>query len=363
MPYFPGTRPNPNSVRKNAASSLLGKMPMELREKIWGYVLGNRTLHIKFAASHRWEPDWRCRGRGQACYNFSGRFSYIVCEAEVSEQDGYLLSKCEDYELSARGVGCIDMRLSSQRHAACYSCYDDCLDAPPYRFGDQHVGGPKDRHKLAKNRIDISVLRVCRQVYVEANRMLWRTTTWSFTHALAFSHFMDGRNAVQKRLMRKLHLDLDPRYCWVRKNWAEGWYAALHKRVLSQFKALEVLHLDIRDNQYGPHVANIIGEPAHPWWPNVAMDELRELQFLPLKNVTVVCAETSKCDWWPHHSKMDFSERLAMAEGIRSRLLDYQGKEAQLQIEEKTAVRLEEIRVRRMKRARERQERLQRVEE
>jgi hypothetical protein len=134
--------------------------------------------------------------------------------------------------------------------------------------------------------------------------------------------------------MRKLHLDLDPRYCWVRKNWADGWHAALHKRVLSRFTALEVLHLDIRENQYGPRQADRIGHPAHSWWPNVAMDELVELQFLPLKHVTVTCTETSKCDRWPQHSKMDLSERLAMADTIRSRLLDYQGKEAQLRAED-----------------------------
>jgi hypothetical protein len=334
-----------------------------VRERIWGYVLGNCTVHIKFAASHRWEPDWQSRGRGQACYNFTGRFFYILCEAAASEQDGYRLSRSADYDLSAQGVDCDDIRLSSKRHAACYSCYDDCLDAPAYRFADRYVGGPKDPQRLAQARISISVLRVCRQAYVEANQVLWRTTTWSFTHALAFSQFMDRRNAVQRRLMRKLHLDLDPRYCWVRKNWADGWHAALHKRVLSRFTALEVLHLDIRENQYGPRQADRIGHPAHSWWPNVAMDELVELQFLPLKHVTVTCTETSKCDRWPQHSKMDLSERLAMADTIRSRLLDYQGKEAQLRAEEERAARLEEARVRRLDSARERQERLQRAKE
>jgi hypothetical protein len=354
---------NPNSVKRNATSPLLGKLPIELRERIWGYVLGHRTIHIKFAASHRWEPDWRCRGRGQACYSFLGRFFYILCEAEASEQDGYYLSQSADYNLTAQGIDCNDMRLSSQRRSACYACYDDCLDAPAYRFGDQYVGGPKDIHKLARNRISIGVLKVCRQVYIEANRILWSTTTWSFTHALAFSQFMDRRNAVQRRLMQKLHLDLDPRYCWVRKNWADGWYAALHKRVLSRFTALEVLYLDIRDNQYGPRYPPRIGDPICPWWPNVAMDELLELQFLPLKHVAVTCVDTSKCDRWPQYSKMDFSERLGMAEAIRSRLLDYQGKAAQLRAEEEKAARLEQNRVRQLKRDCERQERLRQAAE
>ena len=268
----------------------------------------------------------------------------------MSEQDGYNLSRSEQYDLSARQVGCTDMRLSSKRHETCYSCYDDCLDAPPYCFADRYVGGPRDPHKLARKRLDIGVLRVCRQLYIEANQVLWRTTTWSFTHALAFSQFMDRRNALQRRLMRKLHLDLDPRYCWVMKNWAEGWYAALHKRVLSKFTSLQVLHLDIRENQYGPRHADIIGQPAHYWWPNVAMDELVELQFLPLRDVTVTCMETSKCDRWPEHSRMNFRERLAMADAIRGRLLDYQGKEAQLRLEKERVAR-------RMKQEQERQQR------
>lgn len=42
---------------------------------------------------------------------------------------------------------------------------------------------------------------------------------------------------------------------------------------------------------------------------------------------------------------MDFSERLAMADAIRSQLLDYQGKAAQLLADKKEAVRLAEARV------------------
>jgi hypothetical protein len=87
---------NPNSVKKDAASPLLQKLLTEVRERIWGYVLGNCTVHIKFATSYRWEPDRRSRGRGQACYGFSGRFFYIQCEAEASEQDCYHLSKSTD---------------------------------------------------------------------------------------------------------------------------------------------------------------------------------------------------------------------------------------------------------------------------
>jgi hypothetical protein len=62
----------------------------------------------------------------------------------------------------------------------------------------------------------------------------------------------------------------------------------------------------------------------------------------------------SKCDYWLYYSKMDFSERLAIAKVIRSRLLDYQEKAAQLWAEEEKAARLEEARVRRLKVARER---------
>jgi hypothetical protein len=144
---------------------------------------------------------------------------------------------------------------------------------------------------------------------------------------------MDRRNANQRRLMKKLHLDLDPRYCWVRENWALGWHAALHKRVLSKFRSLEVLHLDIRGNQYGPRYPDIFGRPMHRLWPNVEMKELMELQFLPLKVVTVTCMETSKCESWPSHSEMNQLERLQMAENIRTKLLDFQGNKEQLKEE------------------------------
>ena len=164
-----------------------------------------------------------------------------MCDAQASEQDGYELFKSEEYD--AQNSSQADIRLSQERHAVCYSCYDDCLDATPYRFADEYVGGPKDLEKLARNRIDISLLKVCHQIYVETNPILWGTTTWSFTHALAFSQFMNGRNANQRRFMKKLHLDLDPRYCWVKENWARGWHAALHQTVQSKFESLEMFAL------------------------------------------------------------------------------------------------------------------------
>jgi hypothetical protein len=60
---------------------------------------------------------------------------------------------------------------------------------------------------------------------------------------------------------------------------------------------------------------------------------------------------------------MDFGERLAMAKPIRNRLLDYQGKAAQVRAEEGKGARLEQNRVRRLKMDRERQERLWRAKE
>ena len=76
------------------------------------------------------------------------------------------------------------------------------------------------------------------------------------------------------------------------------------------------------------------------------MKELMELQFLPLKVVTVTCMETSKRHSWPKHSEMNHGERLNMAENLRTKLLDFQGKIEQSREERERKIKLKERRAR-----------------
>jgi hypothetical protein len=238
----------------------------------------------------------------------------------VSEQEAYELYKSEEYEESAESKepGC-DKRLSRNRHAACYGCWDDGVDTPWGTY-DKPIGGPKDCSRLEKNRLPLEILRVCRQAYVEINPIFWRTSTWSFTHCLAFYKFMYGRNAVQRRLMNKLHLDYDNESFYP-QSYHVGWIDFVanktNKAMLQKFSALEVLHFDARrpiNPGSGPQVFG-------PWRIDSIFDGLSDIQFLPLKTVTVICMD-GECFLF---SKLSRTGNLKLAGDIRLHLLDYQG--------------------------------------
>jgi hypothetical protein len=286
--------------------------------------LGDKLIHIKFAPICPTDDEEHYRGRKHSCRNAPGHFGYILCEANVSEQEAYELCKSKDYEESdeSKEPG-RDKRLSSNRHAACYSCWDDGLDCV-WGTCDKPRGGPKDGDRLERNRLPLAILRVCRQAYVEINPIFWRTSTWSFTHCLAFYKFMYGRNAVQKRLMSKLHLDYDMT-SYIPPIYREDWTSLApnkankaNKAMLQKFPALELLHLDAKSHPDSRYMAQFF-----ELWPidDSVFDGLSEFQFLPLKTVTVICMDTFS----PDFSNLSRTENLKLAEHIRLQLLDYQG--------------------------------------
>lgn len=52
----------------------------------------------------------------------------------------------------------------------------------------------------------LGILRTCRQIYTEANQVLWESNIFSFNDVPSFSRFMGERNNFQKRLIKKLRL-------------------------------------------------------------------------------------------------------------------------------------------------------------
>ena len=192
-----------DSIKQIAETPLL-RLPLELGESIWHHLLGDGTIHIKLAPTHRWEGNTRPRGPARSA--FRGQFTYIVCQANISEQAACELSKSGESDMKAAEKDTrMDTRLCRNRDVDCYSCYEDCLDKR-YGMYDTDVGKPIDLERLRKNRMYLDILCVCRQAYIEANPVLRGSTLLSFTHVLAFTKFMKFRNAVQRREMKNLHL-------------------------------------------------------------------------------------------------------------------------------------------------------------
>jgi hypothetical protein len=80
------------------------------------------------------------------------------------------------------------------------------------------------------------------------NPILWGTTTRSFIHGKEFCKFMRERATIQRHFLRKLHLEVEMlnQRDWVLSA-ASRWNRIIKEPILKKFRALEVLHVDIKD--------------------------------------------------------------------------------------------------------------------
>jgi hypothetical protein len=148
--------------------------------------------------------------------------THAVCQAAITEEEAYQLSRSKDYEEAARSMKKgEDLRCCKNRHAACYRAFNSKLDQPSIT-------------------LDLRLLRVCRQVYVEASPVLWGTNTWAFHDGSSWKGWRligdenpFGLNATQRGMIKAVHLApnllRDP----------------LTKKDLSLFKALEKVYIDV----------------------------------------------------------------------------------------------------------------------
>jgi hypothetical protein len=144
-----------------------------------------------------------------------------ICQSSITEREAYELSKSAEYDKASSSMNSgEDMRVCQNRHADCYKALRG-----------------KDRENLPPNRLDINILLVCRQAYVEANPILWSTNTWSFDRLGAWRQWRSHRNSLQRRLIKKVHLALN---VILEEN--------IRKTDIQLFKVWEELHIDITAN-------------------------------------------------------------------------------------------------------------------
>lgn len=281
-------------------------------------------IHIHFSPSPR--PDitrWNGRRRSDdrpPNVDSEGTFNYVICEAEISDREGYEMFQ-NSSTIDAREDEGPDMRLSRVRHAKCYRCYDNNYSRY-HKF--REPGQSEDEAKRGKcftsNRVHLAILRVCRQAYVEVNPIFWGSTTWSFVHALDFCKFMHDRNAIQRRFLRKVHLDIDKSNC-------DGFdvrYGMTTREILGKLRAVEIMHVDIRADWISPTSVGILGS-----WLGNKFSHMMALQLLPLKTVTVTVMETTR-----YLPSMIHTARKDKAEAIRMALRDYRGAAARRRLKE-----------------------------
>lgn len=179
--------------------------------------------------------------------------------------------------------------------------------------------------------LPLRILRSCRQIYTEANQILWSTNTFSFDEGIAFKCFIGTRTLIQKRALKKLRFQM---------YWHQGghkdWNSALNIALIRSLHGLRHLRLSIEyslaSKDYQFTKKNFTGP-----YRTIFKGGLEKIATLPLTHVEIsvkdsVCTEE---DGYEH--VWSEAERTDYAEGIRNLLLNPKGAEiyAQKQIEMK----------------------------
>ena len=276
------------SITRNASSSPLLRLPLEIRNRIWALVLGNQFIHLEYLDTIR-IPGY---GKMQI-------WRHLVCQCDCPENE-----MVEEFTWTNRyGEEEIIWR---QPH---YSC-------------DQELAYDIMKHHRQWNHVSmhLTALRVCRQIYIEANDVLWTTNTFSFNDAaVSFDRFMDSRTSHQRRSLKNLRLQMD----WV---WGEDqpWNDALNMTLIRHLSGLRSLRLQINHS-----MSAALYQEAKARGNELGLFQTRHLGFvhkmaiLPLTNVEVFVGD--RCQPQDANALWTAEDRMEYAEGIRKILLGPKG--------------------------------------
>ncbi|KAL2040804.1 hypothetical protein N7G274_006262 [Stereocaulon virgatum] len=311
-------------IRKNVETSLLLRLPSEVREKILVDLVGENLIHVKYlireelnnarlAEGESFDDD---HGARMAYHSSSpsriddkriqGAFRHAICVAEQSEHHTYVELIKGYATVSSSGSATFSDEHSEFRHK---HCQDICNNA-----------------NFNALTIDLNVLGVCRQLYEEANFFLWATNIFSFDDPLSFHRFLGSLNPAQKRNITGLHFNFglgDVKDVY-HLNTLEQWEIALRMPYLNMLRGIEYLHLCLeqRSQYYNLHWDN---DQSYEWAKkqlNEDLEPIFRLCTLLAKNITVVFTRNAALDtsnlWfgWTAEQKKDYGE------SIRTRLQD-----------------------------------------
>lgn len=152
-------------------SSPLLRLPLEIRNKIWSEVLGDRLVHLRYLGddirdvlTHEYLHE-RSNWSRMLTTTYASAWRHVVCEEDGPENQ-------ESKKLTtADGVR------SKRSHFTCeWNLYYYKTIMPKNIYKDWYSCG----HKMMR----LSVLRSCRQIYIETNKILWTTNTFVTTQGL-----------------------------------------------------------------------------------------------------------------------------------------------------------------------------------
>ena len=273
-------------------------MPLEIRNKIWKFVLGDRLIHLGYEGERRIHTVTEER---RSC-------KHIVCRHDRPEHE------MTEKEIHWR-----------QPHQSC----DHELTL---QWGYPMLSrNGVNRKKPDPESMHLTVLRVCRQIYNEANDILWATNTFSFNDAdPTFIDFIESRTTRQKHSLRKLRFQMD----WVYED-DKCWNRVLRMTLVRSLIGLRSLRLQINHSMKAE-----VYQCAKARGDGLGLFQMRQLKFveklatLPLTDVEVFVSDfphlvdyPSDEDEAPVDTRASWTaeDRMDYAEGIRKTLVDPKG--------------------------------------
>ncbi|KAL8671564.1 MAG: hypothetical protein Q9168_003949 [Polycauliona sp. 1 TL-2023] len=320
-------------IKRNATTSPLLKLPTELRERIWREVLGGRVVHLDGRRVFKKDPNFRARR-----YVSGARRDLSKSEPETSTSGS---GASEDSDTSEEELASPPHH-DTWRHTICKHDYPEAQPdkkVVTHRHGVDHVLWLKPHSDCIVHEGDIwgsrngmgvlvrptnfptmslSVLRTSRQIFVEANQVLWTTNTFSFANGDVFGEFMKTRNIHQKRLIHTLRFEMS----W--GNDDGDWSTALSMRLVKSLIGLRTLRLSVicdLEKELWEHTKDdFVRLTTHA-------EGLRKLSILPLQTVEVAVRELHHADSSYGRALWQKKERNQCAEDLKALLLNPNGAE------------------------------------
>ena len=275
---------NQQRLHENSSASPFLRLPPELRNELYKTILGDRLIHVRHAMGAISSKPWR----------------HVVCQRGDPKH-----FRAEQHR-SLNGTKIIDDWEPQHRLCKWETYYNpDMRDSDDY-WDDE--------------RMHLPILRCCRQMYIEANQILWSTNTFSIHDHKTLQHFMEDRNVVQKSRIRtlRLRIDLVQSFLYLRQSVLTPEF--MH--ALPSIRRLELILEDAFDARL-VQLRAMTGKSLTETGGNRMDAGLAMLSLLPLKSLDVIVLTSQRSvgadDPWTDAWKTEY------AENVRNYILGRQG--------------------------------------
>ncbi|MCJ1333010.1 hypothetical protein MMC10_009704 [Thelotrema lepadinum] len=176
----------------------LFKLPREIRDNIWEYVLAQNFIHVG-------NPSTK-------------KVSHIVCRALISDRLAHAMYPYAEVDEAhwnryrrklPPGQSEVDYRIKDKRlrhhdfrHSFCFADSWRFAKAinPPY--------DPKVQEAIREAQLSLTIMRTCRAIYAETLPLVWTYNSFGFAKSDTFFSFMELRTDFQRDSLR--HLAIKP---------------------------------------------------------------------------------------------------------------------------------------------------------